>query len=79
MKTFLALASAATVLLASYSAASAAPKRPHHGHKAYYNSYNMMRSSPFRGNAAMSGNNGNSASGSNSLGHIKGGDSGAGE
>jgi hypothetical protein len=31
------------------------------------------------GNAAMSGNNGNSGSGSNSLGHIKGGNIGGGK
>jgi hypothetical protein len=33
----------------------------------------------FRGNAAMSGNHGNSAYGSNSLGHIKGGNIGGGK
>jgi hypothetical protein len=42
--------------------------------------YGQMRGPAiFRGNAAMSGNHGNSAYGSNSLGHIKGGNIGGGK
>jgi hypothetical protein len=39
----------------------------------------MYRGGGSWGNAAMSGNNGNSGSGDNSLGHIKGGNIGGGK
>jgi hypothetical protein len=73
----LLVAAAAALLVGSFTVTSASAKKMHRIHKAHSASHGMMRSLP-TGNAAMSGNNGNSASGSNSLGHIKGGNSGGG-
>jgi hypothetical protein len=81
MKKILATAAAA-LMIASFTATAASAKKVHRGYKAhhgYYGAYGQMRGPAiFRGNAAMSGNHGNSAYGSNSLGHIKGGNIGGG-
>lgn len=75
---------AAILLGTSFTANAAVIKRTHHGYKThhatYYGAYGMMHGRPpFWGNAAMSGNNGNSAYGNNSLGHIQGGNIGGGK
>jgi hypothetical protein len=94
MKKLFAVSAAALMALSVTATTASAKKmkRGYHSHHTYdygprgyyrgpgYNSYGMMRrSSPFSGNAAMSGNNGNSAYGSNSLGHIQGGNIGGGK
>ena len=71
MKKLLAM-SAALLAVAAFTMDSASA-RHHHYHRAHHGWVH------FGGNAAMSGNNGNSAHGSNSLGHIKGGNLGAGK
>jgi hypothetical protein len=82
MKKILATAAAA-LMIASFTVTAASAKKVHRGYKAhhgYYGTYGQMRGPAiFRGNAAMSGNHGNSAYGSNSLGHIKGGNIGGGK
>ena len=78
MKKILATAAAA-LMIASFTATAASAKKIHRAHHGYYGSYGQMRGPAiFRGSAAMSGNHGNSAYGSNSLGHIKGGNIGGG-
>ena len=86
MKRFFAVA-AATVMIAAFmvDAASARHRQRgyhyhysgHHYGGPHYGSSGMYRGS--WGNAAMSGNHGNSGSGSNSVGHILGGNIGAGK
>jgi hypothetical protein len=77
MKKFLAIAT--TVLVtASFTIAPASARKHHRSHKPAHGKF-IGAATLFRGNAAMSGNNGNSASGSNSLGHIKGGNIGGGK
>lgn len=86
MKKILATAAAA-LMIASFTATAASAKQVHRGYKAhhgyhhgYYGAYGqMLGPAIFRGNAAMSGNHGNSAYGRNSLGHIEGGNIGGGK
>jgi hypothetical protein len=66
LKKLLAIAALMTMAF-TMDAASARHHHHHHGYRSYGN------------NAAMSGNNGNSGSGDNSLGHIKGGYNGSGK
>jgi hypothetical protein len=76
---------AATLLIAGLSAGSAsANHRRHHGmhghHSMKMHSRMTTRPSMVRGNnAELMGNNGNSGSGNNSLGHIQGGNLGGGK
>jgi hypothetical protein len=73
MKKFLAIA-AASLAVAAFTMDAASAR---HHHRGYHRmSYGMTTG---YGNAAMSGNNGNSGSGSNSVGHIKGGNIGGGK
>ncbi|MET0219766.1 MAG: hypothetical protein ABW213_03830 [Tardiphaga sp.] len=78
MKKFATIA--ITALLATgMTVGAASAKKMHRSHKNSH-AYGMSRASgPFTGNAAMSGNNGNSGQGSNSLGHIQGGNIGGGK
>ena len=71
MKNLLAVA-AAMLIVAAFSIAPASARHRHH---AYHARSGMMMG----GNAELGGNNANSASGSNSVGHIKGGNNGAGK
>ncbi|MBC7586523.1 MAG: hypothetical protein H7316_22545 [Tardiphaga sp.] len=77
MKRFLPTA-AAVLLISGISAGSASAKQKRQGMHTTTKSQGMTtgRSAPTGGNAALSGNNGNSGSGSNSLGNVKGGNSG---
>jgi hypothetical protein len=69
---------AAVLLIAGLSVGPADAKKKRSGMHSTTKSQGMTtgRSSPTGGNAALSGNNGNSGSGSNSLGNVKGGNSG---
>src|SRR5882757_9939454 len=81
MKTFLAVA-AATLIVATFTLDAASARHRYRGHYHYHHHHPYMsygRTGGYWGNAAMSGNNGNSGSGSNSLGHIKGGNIGGGK
>lgn len=77
MKTYLS-ATIVALLIAGLSASPASAKhRRHHARPA---SHAMTAGSvSIFGNAALSGNNGNSGSGSNSVGHVQGGNIGAGK
>jgi hypothetical protein len=78
MKKLLTVAATA-LLVAGFSAGSASAKHRRH-HVKPMPSGMTTGSAPIRGNnAELMGNNGNSANGSNSLGHIKGGNIGGGE
>ena len=86
MKRVLAIA-AASLMIAAFTvdAASARHRQRgyHHHHSGHYyggphyGSHGMYRGG--WGNAAMSGNHGNSGSGPNSVGHIQGGNIGGGK
>jgi hypothetical protein len=69
----------AVLLMAGLSAGPASAKSKRHGmHHSMKMPSGMTtgRSSMTGGNAALSGNNGNSGSGSNSVGNVKGGNAG---
>lgn len=77
MKKSLTIAAAALLIVGLSFEAASAKQRRHHGHSRSGMTTGM---SPTGGNAALSGNNGNSGSGSNALGgHIQGGNVGAGK
>jgi hypothetical protein len=81
MKKFLA-AAAATLIVATFTLDAASARHRYRGHYYHHHYHPYMsygRTGGYWGNAAMSGNNGNSGSGSNSLGHIRGGNIGAGK
>ncbi|QUS40532.1 hypothetical protein RPMA_18105 [Tardiphaga alba] len=90
MKKLVAMAAVA-VMATSFTVTAASAKKLQRGYKTHhhhpYGAQNYYRGSYgstrgpaiFRGNAAMSGNHGNSAYGSNSLGHIQGGNIGGGK
>jgi hypothetical protein len=79
MKKFVSTAAAAFLITGlSAGSAFAKQKRPGMHGSAKAQGMTMGRSSMPSGNAAMSGNNGNSASGSNAIPNVKGGDSGSG-
>jgi hypothetical protein len=70
------------LMAAGLTVGAASARKLHRSHHSSRTSqaYGMSPASgPFTGNAAMSGNNGNSAQGSNSLGHIQGGNIGGGK
>jgi hypothetical protein len=78
MKKLIAV-TATALLVAGISTSSASAKHRRH-HVRASQSEMITGTSPMRGNnAELRGNNGNSASGSNSLGHIQGGDIGGGK
>lgn len=78
MKKFLTITITA-LMATSFTVGAASAKKMHRSHKASQ-AYGMSRDAgPSTGNAAMSGNNGNSGQGDNSLGHIKGGNIGGGK
>ena len=78
MKKILSVAAAA-VLIAGLSTAPASAKK-HHRHMQVHSQMTTGSAPMARGNnAELMGNNGNSAQGDNSLGHIKGGNIGAGK
>jgi hypothetical protein len=74
--------STVALMVAGFTADSAFAKHHYH-HRGHRMGSGMTTGSSMGsgsgGNAALSGNNGNSASGSNSLGHVKGGDIGGGK
>ncbi|MET0705465.1 MAG: hypothetical protein ABWY82_01285 [Tardiphaga sp.] len=76
MKKILGIATTILVIV-GFTATSASAKKYRHHKPGYGKSTHAP--AVFRGNAAMSGNHGNSASGSNSLGNIKGGNIGGGK
>ena len=75
LKKLLAIATA-SLMIAAFTT-DAASARHHHHHHGYRMSHGMMGAPG--NNAELGGNNGNSASGDNSLGHIKGGYNGSGK
>jgi hypothetical protein len=81
MKKILAMAMAG-LMIASFSVTGASAKK-HRTHKSAHGMTTGMGSGPSTGmtggNAALSGNNGNSGSGPNSVGHVQGGNIGAGK
>lgn len=83
MKKFLSVTATALLIAGLTSGAASAKHRRHHVYpgQAYPSQRGWTGSPPpfFGSNAELMGNNGNSASGDNSLGHIKGGNSGAGK
>lgn len=86
MKKILSLAAAALLMAGLSSGAASAKHQRHHHHHHHYSHPIQSGVTTERGpmfgwgnNAELMGNNGNSASGDNSLGHIKGGNIGAGE
>jgi hypothetical protein len=80
MKKLLAIATTA-LTIAAFTMDSASARHHHRHHRIDHGmTTGMGAGGGMRGNnAELGGNNGNSASGSNSLGHIPGGDSGAGK
>ncbi len=78
MKKLLAITTTALIVV-GFTAGTASAKKYHRHHKPGYGMSARGATGFTGGNAAMSGNNGNSASGSNSLGHIKGGNIGGGK
>jgi hypothetical protein len=78
MKKLLAITTTA-LMIAGFSVSAASAKKYHKHSKPNHSSSARPSAGFTGGNAAMSGNNGNSASGSNSLGNIKGGNIGGGK
>ena len=78
MKKLLAITTTALIVV-GFTAGAASANKYHRHHKPGYGMSARGTAAFTGGNAAMSGNNGNSASGSNSLGHIKGGNIGGGK
>jgi hypothetical protein len=80
MKKVLTIAITA-LTIASFTATGASAKKYRHHRSGHAMTTGMSNGSPGMtgGNAALTGNNGNSGSGSNSLGHIKGGNVGGGQ
>lgn len=77
MKKLIALTTVAVMSVAFTAAPAAAKKMKHrHAHASQSMGGSGMAPSQTGGNAALSGNNGNSGQGDNSLGHIKGGNLG---
>jgi hypothetical protein len=70
---------AAGLLVAGLTVSAADAKHRRHHHMHHASMHRKMTTGMGGNNAELMGNNGNSASGSNSLGHIKGGNVGAGE
>ncbi len=68
----------AALLITGLSAAPASAKHRRH-HMRHASDGMTTGLAPIPGSAALSGNNGNSGSGSNSVGHIQGGNIGAGK
>jgi hypothetical protein len=68
----------AALLMAGLSAGAASAKQKRHGMHGSAKMQSGMTTGQSRtgGNAALSGNNGNSGSGDNSLGNVKGGNAG---
>jgi hypothetical protein len=79
MKKLLAIATTA-LTIAAFTTDGASARHHHRHHRMSDRMTTGMGAGGMRGNnAELGGNNGNSASGSNSLGHIPGGDSGGGK
>jgi hypothetical protein len=79
MKKLLAIATTA-LTIAAFTTDSASARHHHRHHRMDHGMTTGMGAGGMRGNnAELGGNNGNSASGSNSLGHIPGGYNGSGK
>ncbi|WP_398471738.1 hypothetical protein [Tardiphaga sp.] len=81
MSKILTLVTAVALFACFVAEASAGNGRKQHSHTQTHGSMTtgQSRSGYTGGNAALQGNNGNSGQGSNSLGHIKGGNIGGGK
>lgn len=81
MSRILTLVAAATLIVGFTADASAGKGRKHQSQTQTQSTMTtgQSRTGYTGGNAALQGNNGNSGQGSNSLGHIKGGNIGAGK